>query len=181
MLFCCCFKFIGFCIQKFLCVYIYDCILLEMKLWSPWCGVMAILTQRPPQIGNLEICLAVSLSSCRPGLCWTGILASDLPWAVLIRLPQDKLSNLIVKEEPAGLHLGPVITPTVYPCLYLKIQQQVLLCIYFLCYSYLLRKSSKNSNKMGYPLHGQGLHGMRHPDGAHSMACSWGFPVFEGL
>lgn len=48
--------------------------------------------------------------------------------AALIPWTQGKLSHLIATEEAAGSsHLTPAITPPLWPCLYLKVQQEVLM------------------------------------------------------
>lgn len=61
------------------------------------------------------------------------ILASDLPWAVHIHLPQDKFSNLIVKEEPACLHTGLRRTSDYTNCAFIWKCSNKFFCVYISC------------------------------------------------
>lgn len=79
------------------------------------------------------IYITVNLSMPRPVLCCPSIIAFGLCCAAQIPWLQGTLSQIIVREDHAGSSLLVlVITLPVWPCLYLKVQKEVLMWTSFM-------------------------------------------------
>lgn len=86
-----------------------------------------ILSRRPLYREDLLTHATANLHRCRSVLSCMSSVVFRMRCAAQISRLQGKLSQLAVTDEPAGsFHLVPAIMPPIQPCLYLKVNLEVL-------------------------------------------------------